>query len=121
MYVRKICGCILAEPENSTRSKGLLDIYIPETVKSTVWRYWRAVLDPKLCLDCMSHHGKTYAFNEIPDVEPPLHERCRCAILPMDAIVPGGATKDGKTERTIGLPIMGAYRITTFPTAICGR
>lgn len=71
-------------------------IYIPETVKSTVWRYWRAVLDPKLCLDCMSHHGKTYAFNEIPDVEPPLHERCRCAILPMDAIVPGGATKDGK-------------------------
>ena len=35
-------------------------------------------------------------MDEPPDVEPPLHENCRCAILPMDAITPGGATKDGE-------------------------
>ncbi len=35
-------------------------------------------------------------MDALPDVEPPLHENCRCAILPMEAITPGGATKDGK-------------------------
>lgn len=96
MYVRKICGYTHVKPENRIQSKGLLDTYDPDTSKSTVWRYWRAVLDPKLCLDCLSHHGKIYASDEIPDIEPPLHERCRCAIIPMDAIIPGGATKDGE-------------------------
>ena len=55
-------------------------------------------MDPKLCLDCLNHHGKVYAMDEIPDIEPPLHENCRCAILPMDAIIPGGATKDGESR-----------------------
>jgi len=96
MYIKKTCGCVLTETYDSPRLKGLLDIYIPETHKSTIWKYWRAILDPKLCLDCLSHHGKVYAMDELPDVEPPLHENCRCAILPMDAITPGGATKDGE-------------------------
>lgn len=96
MYIKKTCGCILGKSSDSLLMKGLLDIYIPETHKSTLWKYWRAILDPKLCLDCLSHHGQIYAMGEIPDIEPPLHENCRCAILPMDAISPGGATKDGE-------------------------
>lgn len=96
MYIKKACGCVLGKSSDSLLMKGLLDIYIPETHKSTLWKYWRAILDPKLCLDCLSHHGQIYAMGEIPDIEPPLHENCRCAILPMDAISPGGATKDGE-------------------------
>ena len=96
MYIKKTCGCVLGKSSDSLLMKGLLDIYIPETHKSTLWKYWRAILDPKLCLDCLSHHGKVYAMDEIPGVEPPLHENCRCAILPMDAITAGGATKDGE-------------------------
>ena len=96
MYIKKICGCVLRESCDSFLTKGLLDIYIPETHKSMLWKYWRAILDPKLCLDCLSHHGQIYTMDEIPDVEPPLHENCRCAILPMEAITPGGATQDGE-------------------------
>jgi len=96
MYIKKTCGCVLGKSSDSLLMKGLLDIYIPETHKSTLWKYWRAILDSKLCLDCLSHHGQIYAMDEIPDIEPPLHENCRCAILPMEAITPGGATKDGE-------------------------
>ena len=96
MYIKKTCGYVIPESGNSLSKKGLLDIYVPETHKSVLWKYWRAILDPKLCLDCLDLHGKVYAMDEIPDIEPPLHENCRCAILPMDAITPGGATKDGE-------------------------
>lgn len=96
MYIKRACGHVLQKPSSCALAKGLLDIYIPETRKSSAWKHWKATLDPKLCLDCLSHHGKIYAFDEIPEVEPPLHENCRCAILPMKAIAPGSATKDGK-------------------------
>lgn len=76
--------------------KGLLDTYSPETFTSVRWKYWKAILDPKLCLDCLSRHGKIYSMYEIPDIEPPLHDNCRCAILPLEAIMPGSATKDGE-------------------------
>ena len=97
MYIKKTCGYVISESGDSLLKKGLLDIYVPETHKSVLWKYWRAILDPKLCLDCLNHHGKVYAMDEIPDIEPPLHENCRCAILPMDAIIPGGATKGGES------------------------
>ena len=97
MYIKKTCGYVISESGDSLLKKGLLDIYVPETHKSVLWKYWRAILDPKLCLDCLNHHGKVYAMDEIPDIEPPLHENCRCAILPMDAIIPGGAPKDGES------------------------
>ena len=96
MYIKKTCGSVISESGDSLLKKGLLDIYVPETHKSVLWKHWRAILDPKLCLDCLNHHGKVYAMDEIPDIEPPLHENCRCATLPMDAIIPGGATKEGE-------------------------
>ncbi len=96
MYITKTCGYMIPESGKSISKKGLLDIYVPETHKSVLWKYWRAILDPKLCLDCLNHHEKVYVMDEIPDIEPPLHENCRCAILPIDAITPGGATKDGE-------------------------
>ena len=97
MYVKKIYGYVQKEESPSAKvSKGLLDIFIPETTQSRIWKYWRATLDLKLCQPCRDHHGKLYAIREIPDLEPPLHDRCRCAILPMEAIVPGAATKNGE-------------------------
>ena len=96
MYVKKTGGYAYTETRSARPLKGLLDTYFPETFQSSLWKYWRAVLDLKLCEECRSHHGKIYSANEIPDIEPPLHERCRCAILPMEAIMPGGATKDGE-------------------------
>lgn len=97
MYVKKICGCILKEMHSTENiHKGLLDIFIPETTQSSLWKYWRAILDPKLCANCLSHHGEIYPLDEILGLEPPLHDNCRCAILPMEAIMSGHATKDGK-------------------------
>lgn len=60
-----------------------------------MWKHWKAILAPKLCVGCLSHHGKIYRIDEEPDDKPPLHNNCRCAILQMDAIIPGEATKDG--------------------------
>ena len=48
MHIKKTCGRVLTKTYDSLRLKGLLDIYIPETHKSTIWKYWRAILDPKL-------------------------------------------------------------------------
>ena len=62
MYIKKTCGCVLGKASDSLLMKGLLDVYIPETHKSTLWKYWRAILDHKLCLDCLSHHGQIYEF-----------------------------------------------------------
>lgn len=96
MYVKRAGGYAYAEANLTPCFKGLLDTYSPETFPGSRWRYWRAVLDLKLCEECRSHHGKIYSVSEMPDVEPPLHEHCRCAILPMEAIMPGRATKDGE-------------------------
>ena len=107
MYIKKICGCVLREAEDISRAKGLLDIYLPQTHKSAIWKHWQATLDPKLCPNCRSHHGKIFAIGEIPDIEPPLHDNCRCAILPMEAISPGDATKDGENGADLWLANFG--------------
>ncbi len=96
MFVKKTGGYAYLESRGACRLKGLLDTFIPETFTSTRWKYWRAMLDTRLCKECRSHHGKIYHANKRPDVVPPLHYRCRCDILPMEAILPGGATKDGE-------------------------
>ena len=58
-------------PQDADIGKGLLDVFIPETTQSTMWKYWRVILDPKLCVKCLSYHGKIYEANEIPEPEPP--------------------------------------------------
>jgi len=91
MYIKKVSGYVLSKPVfPEPQLKGLLDIYIPQTVRSTKWKYWQVILDLKLCADCRDRHGKIYATDEA------VHDNCRCAILPMEAIIPGGATKDGE-------------------------
>lgn len=96
MYIKKVSGYILARPSpHIPQLKGLLDIYIPKTIRSSMWKYWRAIIDLKLGAGCRSRHGKIYSTDEIVYDMPPLHDNCRCAILPLEAIISGGATKDG--------------------------
>lgn len=54
------------------------------------------MLDLKTCFECRSRHGQVYSMEEIVDPEPPLHNNCRCDIIPLESIVAGEATKDGK-------------------------
>ena len=50
--------------------KGLLDVYIPPTNLSTRWKNWKATIDFKICLECISRHGKIYSTDEKPDKAP---------------------------------------------------
>ena len=107
MFVKETSGYAYVETPGPCQFKGLLDTFIPETFQSTRWKYWRAVLDTRLCKKCRSHHGKIYPANEHPDEVPPLHYRCRCDILPMEAITHGGATKDEKNGADYWLAYYG--------------
>ena len=78
--------------------KGLLDTFDPVTTHSKNYKNLRAILDLKTCIECRSRHGQIYQINEVVSPEPPLHFNCRCDITPMESIVAGNATKNGKTQ-----------------------
>lgn len=65
-------------------------------MQSQNYEEWKAKLDLKTCFPCRFLHGKVFEKREWYDVEPPLHERCRCVIEPLRAEYAGFATKDGK-------------------------
>lgn len=98
MYVKNFSGYIPGDSLSVTE-KGLLDTFTPVTTQSTLRKYWKVILDPRLCPNCLKRYGKLFAVDEIPLMlppeVPPLHENCRCDIIPMEAIIPGGATKNG--------------------------
>ena len=74
--------------------KGRLDVYIPPTEESIRWKQWWTILDIKTCPDCVNMHGKIWAYEDIPETEPPLHWGCRCVIDAMKAVRSGKGTKD---------------------------
>ena len=122
MYIKKTCGCVLGKlSESITVCKGLLDVFIPETAQSTVWKYWRAILDPKLCADCLSHHGKIYTWDEIPEIEPPLHDNCAVLYCRWRLLYPAAPQKTEKMARITGWCTMGIFQITIFRILSCGR
>ena len=60
------------------------------------YKNWLSIEDGRRCVPCKKMHGKIYEINEVPNPEPPLHERCRCIISPMKAMRAGTATNDKK-------------------------
>lgn len=76
--------------------KGLLDTYDPPSVVSSNYRNFIAELDLKTCIWCVNMHGQIYSKDELPMVMPPIHDNCRCQIIPMEAVIAGNATKDGQ-------------------------
>lgn len=74
--------------------KGLLDTFEPVTTQSKNFKNWKAILDLKTCIECRSRHDQIYRIDEVVVPEPPLHNNCRCDIIPMESIEAGNATKN---------------------------
>lgn len=64
----------------------------PEFGKSSKYKYWKAIFEPKPCADCESNHGKIWLISEKIEKEPPLHPNCRCSIDILETIKSGTAT-----------------------------
>lgn len=52
------------------------------------------ICDLNTCIECRSRHGQIYGIDEVVDLVPPLHNNCRCDIIPMESIESGNATKN---------------------------
>ena len=48
------------------------------------------------CPECLILNGKIFGVNEIVQNPPPLHEHCKCSIIPLEAIQAGLATEQGE-------------------------
>lgn len=67
--------------------------YSPQmTQPSGLWKTWKAILDIKTCIYCRKLHGKIFAYDEQLRYNVPLHEKCRCIITLLQAILAGTAT-----------------------------
>ncbi len=67
----------------------------PKISESSNYKHWVSIEDLKRCIVCASYHGKIWSMAEIPEIEPPVHPSCRCAIEAMKAIAAGTATING--------------------------
>ena len=62
---------------------------------SEKWVRWRTNVGPSTCTYCAEQNGKIFEHKELPPQEPPVHERCKCEIEKLLAILAGTATIDG--------------------------
>lgn len=90
---KKVCTYSLIKDEKT--SKDLLETFQPIVHDSVEFKNWIAILTPTTCPFCRNQHGKIYYINESVDPYPPVHNRCKCRILPLNAVNFGNATKDG--------------------------
>ena len=74
----------------------------PVTMKSSKWSKWVTHFGPFTCGYCAGNHGKVFEFEKEWESKepfkmrfPPVHEKCRCTIEALIAIVAGTATIDG--------------------------
>lgn len=59
------------------------------------WVEWFAFITLRTCAYCASHHGHILSRKDSDIIWPPVHENCRCQILPVPAFPSGTATEDG--------------------------
>lgn len=59
------------------------------------YKNWVAVLDLKTCPICKTMHGKIWRNEEKPEIEPEVHNWCRCEIKIMKTVKSGTATTKG--------------------------
>ena len=59
------------------------------------WVEWFAFVTSTTCVYCSDHDGHILSVNDPNIVWPPVHEHCRCLILPVPAFPAGTATEDG--------------------------
>ena len=65
-------------------------------MQSKNYKHWISIPDNRRCKPCKDNHGKIFHRDEVPQTDHRLHERCRCIIVCMQAIMAGKATKEGK-------------------------
>lgn len=102
-YIRKV----YINYGTSAVEKGRLDTFDPVTFLSKNFMNWRAKLDMKTCAECRNLHGMVLELDEVVDFQPPLHNNCRCAIVPLDAVAAGNATKNGEDGADFWLKYSG--------------
>ena len=59
---------------------------------SIKWKNWMCMFTLTTCIPCMEKHGTVYPFDAI---FMPLHERCKCDLVPMRCMAAGEATSKG--------------------------
>lgn len=99
--IKQTTGQII--PCKTTVQKALIDDiinavdgFVPGiTMTSANWKHWIAQLDLYTCKHCRKLHGQVYSADEIVLEGPPVHDRCRCVIEKLMAVVAGYATRDG--------------------------
>lgn len=104
-YVKKTYSQPLCLEEKV--KKDLLEFFTPRTHDSTDYKNWISTLSLTTCPFCREQHGKVYNVYEILEIEPPVHDRCGCRIMPMKAVYFGNATKDGRNGADVYLSIYG--------------
>lgn len=67
----------------------------PQITISALYKHWISEDDLRRCKPCKDYTGKIYFLDETPQPKPPLHQYCRCEIVPMKAIKAGTATIKG--------------------------
>lgn len=67
----------------------------PEFEISKKYKNWIAHLDLRTCKVCRDMHGKIWKMEEKPEIEPKIHNRCRCEIKAMVTVKAGTATTKG--------------------------
>lgn len=87
--------------------KDILEFFAPQTHDSTDYKNWISTLSLTTCQFCRSQHGKIYFVYEILEIEPPVHDKCGCRIMPMKAAYFGDATQDGQNGTDVYLSIYG--------------
>ena len=60
------------------------------------YKHWISIPDNRRCKPCKDNHGKIFNRDDVPQTDYRLHERCRCIIVWMQAIMAGNATNKEK-------------------------
>lgn len=76
-------------------------------MKNNHYKYWKSIIDLKRCIRCKKSHGQIYEIDEEVAPAPPIHERCRCVIAVLEAIIAGKATNNGMNGADLWLKEFG--------------
>jgi GH24 family phage-related lysozyme (muramidase) len=86
---------ILAKVQTDLAFKNNLTFNPVEAGKGQ-WNEWVCESDERVCDLCEANRGTVRSLSHKWEKEPPLHINCRCEIRPINAIITGSATIDGK-------------------------
>lgn len=72
-----------------------IDGFHPALSKSKRWISWVTNFRPETCSYCAEQNGKFFEKYSLPQIKPPVHERCNCYLNALLSILTGTATIEG--------------------------